>query len=166
MLSTFSFLIEALRICAKVIYLSTLSKFQLKKKNIITWGCHHHYCPVLFYWLCSFCLLFNYGLSFLLLRGKRFILFLTFFSIRCSLPQWTVEAETSKVKKKIFFASTEENVKLPSVLWVMCCVIFVPYVYILKLWPKISTLVSSDHNIFFHMLLRDSMYVSAKLSQP
>lgn len=31
--------------------------------------------------------------------------------------------------------------------------------------PKISTFVSSDYNIFFHTLLSDLMYVSAKLSQ-
>lgn len=42
-----------------------------------------------------------------------------------------------------------------------CAVSFLWHTYILELWPKISTFVSSDYNIFVHMLLRDLMYVSA-----
>ncbi len=39
-------------------------------------------------------------------------------------------------------------------LW-WCAVLFFHQTYLLELWPKSSTLVSSDHNTFFHMLLGD-----------
>lgn len=97
-LYNFSFLMEALRICANVdndlevfIHPSTLPKtcFSWKKKKpVIAWGCHHH-CPVFFGW---------------------------------------------------------------------CAVSFLCQTYVLERWPKISTFISWDYNIFFHMLLRETYF--------
>ncbi len=49
-------------------------------------------------------------------------------------------------------------------LW-WCAVLFLCQTYLLELWPKSSTLVSSDHNAFSHMLLGYFKCVFAKFSR-
>lgn len=63
--------------------------------------------------------------------------------------------------KKPYYSTRLPPVATCPVLFGWCVVSFVCHTYILELWPKISTFVSSDYNIFVHMLLRDLMYVSA-----
>ncbi len=47
---------------------------------------------------------------------------------------------------------------------VMCSVVFVP-TYLMELWPKSPSLVSSDHNTFSHMLFGNLKCVFAKFSR-
>ena len=115
---------------------------------------------VIVHWKTKFLFMFSF-----LAEAWRFCAnidwYLELFIIPSSLTKAPVPAEET-LPQSIMLPPPCFSVGMVFFWW--CAGWFLRQTYLLELWPKSSTLVSSDHNTFSHMLLGDFRCVFAKCS--